>query len=78
MAFVITEPCIGTKDGNCRTVCPKDCIFEADDQFYIDPEECIDCAACVSACPVGAIFHQDDLPPNWQSYLEKNARLAQR
>ena len=78
MAFVIAEPCIGTRDGSCRTVCPMDCIFEGDDQFYINPDECIDCGICASTCPVGAIFHQDDLPPEWQGYLEKNAKMAQR
>ena len=26
MAYVITEPCIGTKDTACVDVCPVDCI----------------------------------------------------
>ena len=26
MTFVITEPCIGTKDSACVDVCPVDCI----------------------------------------------------
>lgn len=28
-------------------------------QLYIDPEECIDCGACVPECPVDAI-HEDE------------------
>jgi len=27
----------------------------------------------VPACPVSAIFAQDDLPEKWASYTEKNA-----
>jgi ferredoxin len=30
--------------------------------LYIDPDECIDCGACVPACPVDAIFAQVDVP----------------
>ncbi|MBX2812411.1 MAG: ferredoxin family protein [Myxococcales bacterium] len=26
MAYVITEPCVGTCDGACTDVCPVDCI----------------------------------------------------
>ena len=54
MTFVITEPCIGTKDTACVDVCPVDCIhptkdeaeFESHEILYIDPAECIDCGAC--------------------------------
>ena len=31
-------------------------------QLYINPEECIDCAACEPECPVEAIFSDDELP----------------
>ena len=29
-------------------------------QLYIDPEECIDCDACVPACPPDAIYEDED------------------
>jgi NAD-dependent dihydropyrimidine dehydrogenase PreA subunit len=81
MTYVINEPCIATKDSSCVEVCPVDCIhptpdepgFEEAEQLYIDPEECIDCDACVEACPVDAITPEDQVPPEWQSYVEKNA-----
>lgn len=76
MSYVITEPCIGTKDASCVDVCPVECIYEADDQFYINPDECIDCGACVPACPVDAIYPELDVPEEWISYTEKNARLS--
>ncbi|HEY7269124.1 MAG TPA: 4Fe-4S binding protein [Dehalococcoidia bacterium] len=73
MTYVITEPCIGTKDMSCIDVCPVDCIYgkDEDEQLYIDAEKCIDCAACEAACPVTAIFFEDDVPAQWQSYLDK-------
>ena len=46
-----------------------------DKQLYIDPEECIDCGACVEPCPVQAIFPEDELPEKWQFYTEVNANF---
>jgi len=77
MPFIITEPCIGTKDGACVDVCPVECIYEAEDQFYIHPDECIDCGACVPACPVSAIFPEEDVPEEWESFIDKNYDLAE-
>jgi ferredoxin len=81
MAYVIAEPCIGTKDNSCVEVCPVDCIHPTPDepdhddtaQLFIDPEECIDCDACVEACPVDACFAEDQLPPEWEGYTALNA-----
>jgi NAD-dependent dihydropyrimidine dehydrogenase PreA subunit len=73
MPYVICEPCVGTKDSSCVDVCPVECIYEADDQYYIHPEECIDCGACVPACPVNAIVAEEDVPPEWHRYIAKNA-----
>jgi ferredoxin len=30
--------------------------------LYINPDECIDCGACEPACPVTAIYAEDDVP----------------
>jgi len=57
-------------------VCPVDCFREGENFLVIDPEECIDCGACVPECPVEAIFEEDDLPEKWSAYTEINARLA--
>lgn len=45
--------------------------------LYINPDYCIDCEACVVECPVGAIFHEDDLPDNAQDDLLLNAKMVQ-
>ena len=80
MAYVIAEPCIGTKDNSCVEVCPVDCIhptpdepdYDTVEQLYIDPEECIDCDACVEACPVDACFAEDQLPDEWPRFSQVN------
>lgn len=73
MAYVITEPCIGTKDHACVDVCPVECFYEGADQLFINPDECIDCDACRPECPVDAIFPDTDVPSEWESYIAKNA-----
>jgi NAD-dependent dihydropyrimidine dehydrogenase PreA subunit len=82
MPFVITDPCIGTKDTACVDVCPVDCIhprkdepeFEPATMLYIHPEECIDCGACVPACPVTAIYDSvDAVPASQKALIEANA-----
>ena len=64
MTYVITTPCIDVQDQACVEVCPVDCIHfdEGEDRMlYINPDECIDCGACEPACPVTAIFAEDDV-----------------
>jgi NAD-dependent dihydropyrimidine dehydrogenase PreA subunit len=82
MPFIITDPCIETKDTACVDVCPVDCIHPRKDEpefamttmLYIHPEECIDCGACVPACPVAAIYESVDATPSHQKDLiEANA-----
>ena len=81
MAFVITQPCIGVKDGACIPVCPVDCIhptpeereFGAEDMLYINPATCIDCGLCVDECPVRAIYPEEEVPAKWASFIQKNA-----
>ncbi len=74
MAFIITESCIGVKDGTCIDACPVDCIYgeDEDEMYYINPEECIDCGACEPVCPVDAIFAKEDTPPELCIYIELN------
>jgi len=72
MTYIIVQPCIETKDASCVDVCPVDCIYEGEDQYYIHPEECIDCGACVPECPVEAIFPDDEVPDKWKEYIAKN------
>jgi ferredoxin len=68
MAYVIAEPCIDVHDRACVDECPVDCIYDGLRKGYIHPDECIDCGACEAVCPVTAIFHQEELPPEWRHY----------
>ena len=76
MTYVITEACIGVKDRACVDVCPVDCIYEADDQLMIHPDECIDCGACVPECPVEAIYDETELPEEFAEWKKINADKA--
>jgi NAD-dependent dihydropyrimidine dehydrogenase PreA subunit len=81
VTYVIAAPCIGTKDTACVDVCPCDCIhptkgereFAVAPQLYINPDDCIDCGACVPACPVSAIYPAEDLPERWKEFASTNA-----
>ncbi|HLR51789.1 MAG TPA: 4Fe-4S binding protein [Candidatus Avamphibacillus sp.] len=71
MAYVILEPCSTEKAAECVSICPVDCIEEGPEQFFIDPDICIDCGACVATCPVDAIVDEHDLTEEQEVQLEK-------
>jgi len=65
MTHIITSLCL--RDSGCVDVCPVECILPGKPQeqwpwYYIDPDTCIDCGACVAECPYGAIFPEDEVP----------------
>lgn len=78
MTHVITNLCL--RDSGCVDVCPVECITPGRPEsewpiFYIDPDTCIDCGACVPECPYNAIFPEDDVPTAFKAkggeYLNK-------
>src|SRR5262245_28941997 len=74
MSFcVVTEPCRDCKYTDCVTVCPTDCFYQDEQMLYIDPDECIDCGACIPECPVAAIFSEADVPSKWEHFIALNA-----
>jgi uncharacterized protein GlcG (DUF336 family)/NAD-dependent dihydropyrimidine dehydrogenase PreA subunit len=75
VTYVITEACIGEKNGACVDVCPAACIHTTADapQNYIDPDVCIECEQCVLVCPVHAVFLDVEVPDEWTSYIGVNA-----
>jgi ferredoxin len=67
--------------------CPKDCILEhrpqsgtsdLPNQLFIDPDECIDCGACVPECPWEAIFADVDVPDALVPDVALNALVRER
>ena len=96
MAYVVTKPCLGTKDRSCVEVCPVDCFYDirkpelnekygvafksdesGDDEankgmLMIHPDECINCGACETECPVEAIYEDSGVPENLKEFIKLN------
>ncbi len=72
MTHVVTSACVKCKYQDCVAVCPVECFREAEEYLVIDPDDCIDCGACIPECPVGAIYTEDHVPANEQEWIEKN------
>jgi len=79
MTYVVTRLCQGCKDTACMAVCPVDCFYEPKepspdkpDMLYINPDECIDCDACVPECPWEAIYAEADVPAAFRDEIALN------
>ena len=94
MTYVVTKPCLGTKDRSCVEVCPVDCFydirkkkynskfgvaFDGDDgdekagMLMINPDECINCGACETECPVEAIYEDSAVPEESKEFITINS-----
>jgi ferredoxin--NADP+ reductase len=58
---------------NCIHPSPDEPGFATAEMLYIDPAACVDCGACVSACPVGAISADTRLEPEQLPFVALNA-----
>ncbi|MCJ7535562.1 MAG: ferredoxin family protein [Anaerolineales bacterium] len=70
MTYIITSLCL--RDSGCVDVCPVECIVpgkpvEEWPWYYIDPDTCIDCGACIPECPFEAIFVEDEVPDAYEA-----------
>lgn len=93
MTYVVTRPCLGTKDRSCVEVCPVDCFYDVRKKKYnskfgvevegedgdavvgllvIHPDECINCGACETECPVEAIYDDSAVPDDMQEFTQIN------
>jgi NAD-dependent dihydropyrimidine dehydrogenase PreA subunit len=88
MTYVVTKPCIGTKDRSCVEVCPVDCFYNIKKKKYndlfalgnspdgeegllmINPDECINCGACETECPVEAIYEDTGVPDDMKDFVK--------
>ncbi|HJQ03955.1 MAG TPA: FAD-dependent oxidoreductase [Nocardioides sp.] len=78
MPHVVTQSCCA--DASCVLACPVNCIhpapgepgFGTAEMLYIDAAACVDCGACTTACPVGAIDHVSRLTPDQLPFVELN------
>lgn len=85
--FVITRICQDCVDGACVDACPVACIYEEratdenkqlPNQLFIDPEQCICCAACEPVCPWNAIYEETEVPPPFHADVALNALTAEQ
>lgn len=89
MAYVVTEHCIGTLNQDCLTECPADCFYFVPGALFrrgvgflrpgmlmINPDECIDCGACETACPVEAIYEDRSVPEGSEQFTRLNAEIT--
>ncbi len=47
MTHVVVSGCVSCKYQECVAVCPVEAFREAETYLVIDPDECIDCGACI-------------------------------
>jgi len=76
MPHVVTTTCVDHKYQECVAVCPVEAFRELDTYLVIDPDECIDCGACVPECPVEAIFPDTEVPDDEEAWIDRNADEA--
>ena len=69
MSHIVTASCNDCKYTDCCVVCPVECFYQDEMMLYIDPEDCIDCEACVPECPVEAIYSEPNTPSQFASYI---------
>ena len=55
--YRVTENCQNCLAASCQKVCPRDAISFVNGKSRIDPDKCIKCGKCASACPYNAIIH---------------------
>lgn len=72
MTYIVTQHCVDCKYTDCVTVCPVDAFHEGPRTLYINPDTCVNCDACVPACPVEAIYAEENMPSQWANYLQIN------
>jgi ferredoxin len=76
MPHIVTDNCQRCRFTECVTVCPVACFHGDDTMLYIDNVQCVDCGACVPACPVRAIYEQSDLPADKATWIAINAERS--
>ncbi|MCL4123380.1 UNVERIFIED_CONTAM: hypothetical protein GTU68_025293 [Idotea baltica] len=76
MAYVVTKACLGTKDRSCVEVCPVDCFYDIKSMLTIHPDECINCAACETECPVEAIYEDSSVPDDESEFTQLNEDIT--
>jgi ferredoxin len=77
MTYVVTERCVSCRYTDCAEICPVDCFWKVEEpaMLVIDPIVCIDCSYCVPACPVHAIWLDEEVPAVYRGWIARNVEL---
>ena len=81
MAYVVTARCVDCRYTYCAVPCPTDCFWEITSphrMLVINPDSCIDCDACLSECPVNAIWPDHEVPAPYVAWTAFNAETWKR
>jgi len=73
---VVTDNCHLCRFTDCVETCPVACFHADEERTFIDPGVCIDCGACIPACPVRAIYEIIDLPDDQRRWIAINAERS--
>ena len=76
MTHVVTGNCNGCRFTECVTTCPVACFHADEEMLYINPDICIDCGACIPACPVQAIQDLITMPKEFDAWININAEKS--
>ena len=76
MPHIVTDNCQLCRYTDCVSHCPVECFHSDDERLYIDPDVCVDCGACVPACPVQAIYDVVDMPEDKEPWIAINRERA--
>jgi len=72
MGVYVTDNCVDCRYTECVKVCPVSCFHADETMVYVDNETCIDCFACIPACPVQAIVSDDDISDENRKWVDIN------
>lgn len=57
-AISVPVMCMQCEDAACMNVCPRGAIFrDENNSVVVDPDKCIGCKMCLSACSLGNIHY---------------------
>ncbi len=65
------DPRLGTGCKRCVSFCPKEAITTGVKGIYINHLSCIECGACVAACPTGAMEYARFTCENFMEYFRR-------
>ncbi len=77
MGHIVTDKCVDCRFTDCVETCPVACFHSDNDRLYINQDLCVDCGACIPACPVHAIYDIVDMPDEYEPWIAINKERSE-